>query len=197
MRHRVALKKLNADTQHRLAMRRNLARSLFMHGRVVTTTTKAKAFRPFVERLVTRARRAHGLKDTDRAAYIHALRILRRDVPDRDALKLLVENIAPLCAGRQGGYTRILRDAKNQLGDNAPRAIWEFVDRPKVEAPPEGEAADSKAADSEDSKGKKAPTKSAKGGQKAAKAASGEKKAAKATSSSGKKAAKPSKDDAE
>jgi large subunit ribosomal protein L17 len=178
MRHRVALKKLNADTQHRLAMRRNLARSLFLHGRVVTTTTKAKAFRPFVERLVTRARRAHGLKDTDRAAYIHALRILRRDVPDRDALKLLVENIAPLCAGRQGGYTRILRDAKNQLGDNAPRAIWEFVDRPKVEAAPEGDAATG------DAKGKKPAAK----GDAAPK---GKKPAA------AKKAAKPSKDDAE
>jgi large subunit ribosomal protein L17 len=177
MRHRVALKKLNADTQHRLAMRRNLARSLFLHGRVITTTTKAKAFRPFVERLVTRARRAHGLKDTDRAAYIHALRILRRDVPDRAALKLLVENIAPLCASRQGGYTRILRDAKNQLGDNAPRAIWEFVDRPKVEAAPEGEAA------TEGTKGKKPAAKGA--------------AAAKGRKPASEKAAKPSKDDAE
>lgn len=142
MRHRVALKKLNADTQHRVAMRRNLARSLFLHGRVVTTTTKAKAFKPFVERLVTRARKAYGLKDTDRPAYVHALRVLRRDVPDRVALKVLVEKIAPLCAQRPGGYTRILRHAKNQLGDNAPRAIWEFVDRPKAEAAPaEGEQA--------------------------------------------------------
>ena len=94
---------------------------------------KAKATRPFVEKLVTRARKANALKDTNRAAYIHQLRILRRDIPDRQILKLLVESIAPLCKDRQGGYTRILRDAKNQLGDNAPRAIWEFVDRPAQE----------------------------------------------------------------
>ena len=134
MRHRVALKKLNADSQHRLAMRRNLSSSLILHGRVITTTTKAKAFRPFLERIVTRARHAWKIKDTDRPAYIHALRVLRRDIQDRQILKILVEKVAPLCATRQGGYTRILRDAKNQLGDNAPRAIWEFVDRPKPEA---------------------------------------------------------------
>lgn len=146
MRHRVALKKLNADTQHRVAMRRNLARSLILHGRVVTTTAKAKAFRPFVERLVTRARKAYAIKDSNRPGYVHSLRILLRDIPDRQALKILLEKIAPLCADRQGGYTRILRDAKNQLGDNAPRAIWEFVDRPKAEATEPVDAAASKGA---------------------------------------------------
>jgi large subunit ribosomal protein L17 len=154
MRHRVALKKLNADTQHRVAMRRNLARSLILHGRVVTTTAKAKAFRPFVERIVTRARRAWSIKDSDRPAYIHALRILRRDIHERDVLKILVEKIAPLCATRQGGYTRILRDAKNQLGDNAPRAIWEFVDRP---APAADDATAEGAAAGEAPKGRGAP----------------------------------------
>ncbi len=147
MRHRIALKKLNADTQHRVAMRRNLARSLILHGRVITTTAKAKAFRPFVERLVTRARHAWTVKDSDRPGYVHALRMLRRDIPDREALKILVQKIAPLCLDRQGGYTRILRDAKNQLGDNAPRAIWEFVDRPKVEAAEGGEGEAAKAGD--------------------------------------------------
>jgi len=143
MRHRCALKKLNADTQHRVAMRRNLARSLIMYGRVITTSAKAKAFRPFVERLVTRARHAWNVKDSDRPGYVHALRVLRRDIPDREVLKILVQKIAPLCLNRQGGYTRILRDAKNQLGDNAPRAIWEFVDRPKVD--PEVDVAESRA----------------------------------------------------
>jgi len=132
MRHLKAGRKLTADTQHRLAMRRNLARGLFLNGRITTTMAKAKATRPFVEKLVTRAKRAHALKDSeDRGAYVHQLRLLLRDIPDRKVLKLLVENIAPLCADRPGGYTRIMRDAKNQLGDNAPRAIWEFVDRPE------------------------------------------------------------------
>jgi large subunit ribosomal protein L17 len=153
MRHRVALKKLNADSQHRVAMRRNLSSSLILHGRVVTTTATAKAFRPFLEKIVTRARRAWSIKDSDRPAYIHALRVLRRDIQDRQILKILVEKVAPLCATRQGGYTRILRDAKNQLGDNAPRAIWEFVDRP---APAAAEGEDAEA-------GAKAPAKGEKG----------------------------------
>jgi len=136
MRHLRSGRKLTADTQHRLAMRRNLARAIFLNGRITTTMAKAKATRPFVEKLVTRARKANVLKDTNREAYIHQLRILRRDIPDRQILKLLVERIAPLCKDRQGGYTRILRDARNQLGDNAPRAIWEFVDRPAEEPEP-------------------------------------------------------------
>jgi large subunit ribosomal protein L17 len=149
MRHLKAGRKLSIDTQHRTALRRNLARSLFQKGRVTTTLAKAKATRPFVEKLVTRARRAAALKDSDRPAYIHQLRVLRRDVPDRKVLTLLVDKIAPLCQDRPGGYTRIMRMAKNQLGDNAPRAIWEFVDRPGEEG--EGAEAGSAAA----KKGKK------------------------------------------
>lgn len=132
MRHLRAGKKLTADTQHRLAMRRNLTRAILLNGRITTTMAKAKATRPFTEKLVTRARKALDLKDTNRAAYVHQLRLLRRDIPDRAVLKLLVEQIAPLCKNRPGGYTRIMRDSKNQLGDNAPRAIWEFVDRPEA-----------------------------------------------------------------
>ncbi len=143
MRHLCAGRKLTADTQHRLAMRRNLARALFLNGRITTGLAKAKATRPFVEKLVTRARKALDLKDTKREAYIHQLRVLRRDIPDRQILKLLVENIAPLCKDRPGGYTRIMREARNQLGDNAPRAIWEFVDRPDQE--PDAKAEDKKA----------------------------------------------------
>ncbi len=132
MRHLRAGKKLTADTQHRLAMRRNLTRAILLNGRITTTVAKAKATRPFTEKLVTRACKALDLKDTNRAAYVHQLRLLRRDIPDRAVLKLLVEQIAPLCKNRPGGYTRIMRDSKNQLGDNAPRAIWEFVDRPEA-----------------------------------------------------------------
>ena len=138
MRHLRAGKKLTADTQHRLAMRRNLTRALLLNGRITTTMAKAKATRPFTEKLVTRARKALDLKDTNRAAYVHQLRLLRRDIPDRAVLKLLVEQIAPMCKDRPGGYTRIMRDSKNQLGDNAPRAIWEFVDRPDTPADDEG-----------------------------------------------------------
>ena len=142
MRHKVAGKKLTADTQHRLAMRRNLARALLLNGRIVTTVAKAKATRPFVEKIVTRAKKAHALKsEGKRADYIHQLRLLRRDIPDRQILSFLVDMIAPLFADRPGGYTRILRLSKNQLGDNAPRAVWEFVARPKA---PESEEEEGK-----------------------------------------------------
>jgi len=129
MRHRVAGRKLTRDTQHRLALRRNLVRALLINGRITTTMAKAKATRPYVEKLVTRAKRAALLKDTDRAAYVHQVRLLARDVPDRKLLALLVDVVGPMCQDRPGGYTRILREAKNSLGDNAPRAIFEFVDK--------------------------------------------------------------------
>jgi len=139
MRHRVAGKKLTRDTQHRAAMRRNLARALFLNGRIITTMAKAKSTRRYIDKLVTRAKRAVLLKDSDRPAYVHQLRVLRRELPEREILSLLVDNIAPLCMDRPGGYTRIIRDAKNNLGDNSPRVIWEFVDRPVEEdEPPKG-----------------------------------------------------------
>lgn len=145
MKHRVAGRKLTADTQHRIAMRRNLARALFTNGRIVTTQAKAKAVRRFVDRLITRAKRAHSLKDTDRSAFVHQVRLLARDIPDRKILDLLINQIAPMCADRPGGYTRIIRDAKNRLGDNGPRVIWEFVDRPEsVEDEEDGKKAKKK-----------------------------------------------------
>src|SRR5438552_5313444 len=136
MRHRVAGKVLNADTQHRLAMRRNLARSLFLHGRVVTTPAKAKASRPFVEKLITRARKAIAARDAgETATWLHHVRLAARDVPDKAVLRRLLAEVAPR-ANRPGGYTRILHDSRRQVGDGAPRAIFELVDRP----PPEGAA---------------------------------------------------------
>ena len=136
MRHLCAGKSLNADTQHRLAMRRNLSRSLFLHGRVVTTPAKAKACRRFTEKLITRARRALTLKAAgDKHGWVHQVRVLARDIQDRDVLRKLLAEVAPR-ANRPGGYTRIMRDWKNQIGDNAPRAIFELVDRPVEEAAP-------------------------------------------------------------
>jgi large subunit ribosomal protein L17 len=139
MKHRVAGKKLTRDTQHRLALRRNLIRALLINGRITTTMAKAKSTRPFVDKLVTRAKRAALLKQDParRADYVHQVRLLARDVPDRKLLALLVDVVGPLCQDRAGGFTRIMRLAKNSLGDNAPRVIWEFVDKAPVEEEPE------------------------------------------------------------
>jgi large subunit ribosomal protein L17 len=103
MRHLRSGRKLTADTQHRLAMRRNLARAIFINGRITTTMAKAKATRPFVEKLVTRARKANVLKETNREAYIHQLRVLRRDVPQPHLRKNLIGNInTPIFGGHVG-----------------------------------------------------------------------------------------------
>ncbi|MCC7140106.1 MAG: 50S ribosomal protein L17 [Planctomycetes bacterium] len=167
MRHLAAGRYLNADTQHRLAMRRNLARSLFLHDRIVTTPAKAKASRRFVERLITRARKALAAKDAkDNGAWLHHVRLIARDVPDKVALRRLLAEVAPR-ANRPGGYTRLMRHARNQVGDNAPRAILELVDRPVAPPPTEGEG---------DAKGGKAGkpakgAKAAKGGKSKAAAA--------------------------
>jgi len=143
MNHRRAGKKLTRDTQHRLALRRNLVRALLINGRITTTMAKAKSTRRFVDKLVTRAKRAALLKqDPDRRAdYVHQVRVLARDVQDRKLLALLVDVVGPMCQDRPGGYTRIIRAAKNSLGDNAPRVIWEFVDKAPVEEEEELEAA--------------------------------------------------------
>jgi large subunit ribosomal protein L17 len=179
MRHRNAGRKLSVDTQHRIALRRNLARALFLKGRITTTPAKAKFVRPYVEKLVTRARRAGTLRDGNRAGFIHQVRLLQREVPDREVLKLLVEKIGPLFKDRPGGYVRIVHESRRQVGSAAPLAILEFVDRP---APAEGAAPEGEA---EAGKGKKG--KAAKADKKADK--KGEKKAEKAEKKGGKKAA--------
>src|SRR5262245_55381810 len=163
MRHRVHGRQLNADTQHRLALRRNLARSLFLHGRIVTTTAKAKAVRPFAEKLITRAKKTVAARDAgEKAKYLHLVRLLTRDVRDREVLHKLLAEIAPR-AQRADGYTRIVRDWKNQVGDNAPRSIFELVDK----APEEVEPTEGAAEAAEPEKGASKPAKPVK---KAAKA---------------------------
>jgi large subunit ribosomal protein L17 len=110
-----------------------MLRALLINGRVITTQAKAKALRPYVEKMVTRAKKAAVLKASgskaDQQAFVHQVRLLAREVPDRKLLSFLVDTVGTMCKDRPGGYTRILRDAKNRLGDNAPRVIFEFVDR--------------------------------------------------------------------
>ena len=125
MRHRVANRKLGRVSEHRIALLRNLATALIRHERINTTVAKAKSLRPFVERLITIAKRglAEGA-DTSRA--LHARRLVARDVADRTVLSKLFSSIAPRFAERPGGYTRLLRDGRRQ-GDDAPLAQVELV----------------------------------------------------------------------
>ncbi|WP_297454973.1 50S ribosomal protein L17 [Persephonella sp.] len=124
MRHRVKTKSFHRKKEHREALMVNLATALIEHGRIETTLPKAKALRPFVEKLVTLAK-----KET-----VHARRLLNSRLRNntRAATKLFKE-IAPLFKERNGGYTRIYKLDKRRRGDDAEMAIIEFVEYPGKE----------------------------------------------------------------
>lgn len=98
-------------------MLRNMATSLFLHGRVRTTVAKAKELRPYVEPLITKAKRGD----------LHARRLVARRIHDPEALGKLFSDIAPRMAERPGGYTRVLQ-LGHRAGDGADIAIIELVD---------------------------------------------------------------------
>jgi large subunit ribosomal protein L17 len=127
MRHRKAGRKLGRNPAHRLALLRNLANALFTHERIVTTVSKAKALRPFAERLITLAKRG----------TLHARRLviarlgkkpLATDKPKyRSVVEKLFKEIGPRYKDRPGGYTRILKLSQFRVNDGAPLAIIELV----------------------------------------------------------------------
>jgi large subunit ribosomal protein L17 len=129
-------------------MRRNLVASLFQHGSVVTTLAKAKSFRPFAEKLITLARHGNESKaqgtPAGNAAHLHAVRRAAQLMPFRPAVRTLFGKVAPAAAARAGGYTRIIRLGTARIGDRAPLAMLQLVDRPPAagEAPPEEAAAE-------------------------------------------------------
>lgn len=128
MRHRVAGYKLGRTASHRVALRRNLATSLIEHERIVTTVHKAKAIKPYVEKLVTLAKESS----------VHRRRLAFARLRDGGAVEKLFDVIGPRFKERPGGYCRILKLAKPRLGDNGQRAILEFVERTPA---PENESA--------------------------------------------------------
>ena len=122
MRHNVAHRKLGRVTEHRIALLRNQAIALLRHERIETTVPKAKELRPFVEKLVTLAKRGD----------LHARRQAISQVRDLDQVGKLFATLGPRYAERQGGYIRVLK-AGYRHGDNAPMAVIEFVDRDPAE----------------------------------------------------------------
>lgn len=118
MRHRKKGRQLSRTASHREALLRNLATSLFRHGRISTTTAKAKELRPYAERLITLAKRGD----------LHARRLAARKIADREVLGTLFDSIGPRFAERPGGYTRVLKLGHRQ-GDGAEMALIELVDR--------------------------------------------------------------------
>jgi large subunit ribosomal protein L17 len=125
MRHRVAHRKLGRVTEHRIAMLRNQAERLIQFEHIETTVPKAKELRPFVERIITIAKRGLAKGDGNGGA-LHARRLVLRDIQNRDVVSKLFETIAPRFETRPGGYTRILRLGYRR-GDSAEVAQIELV----------------------------------------------------------------------
>ena len=118
MRHRVAGRKLQRTTSHRNAMFRNMAAALIKHEQITTTTAKAKELRPYVEKLVTLAKKG-GLSNR---------RLAHARLMDDTQLVKLFDVIAARYADRNGGYTRVIK-AGIRASDASPMAVIEFVDR--------------------------------------------------------------------
>jgi large subunit ribosomal protein L17 len=118
MRHGFKGRQLNRTSEHRNAMFANMSASLIKHEQIVTTLPKAKDLRPIVEKLVTLAKNGS----------LHARRQAIGQVRDQDQVKKLFDVLAARYKDRKGGYLRIMK-AGFRYGDNAPRAVIEFVDR--------------------------------------------------------------------
>lgn len=123
MRHRRDHRKLSRTASHRRAMLRNQVTSLFEHERIETTVAKAKESRRLAERLITYAKRN----------TLHSRRLVAQYVRGTDVVKKVFDDIAPLYATREGGYTRLLR-TRRRLGDGGDLAILELVKTPEQKA---------------------------------------------------------------
>ena len=157
MRHRIAGRRLGRDSEHRLAMRRNMTASLFEHETISTTIQKAKEIKPFAEKLITLARKG------TLAARRRAISILgnRNIVVDENGkpvkkgtvISKLFSEIAPRYLDRPGGYTRIVRLSMNRLGDNGQLVLLQLVGN--EEAPKKQTKASSKKSSAKKAKTKK------------------------------------------
>ncbi len=108
--------RLGGSSSHQAAILANLATSLFEHGRIKTTDAKARALRPYAEKLITHAKKG----------ALHNRREVMKKIRDKDVVHTLFAEIAPHFADREGGYTRIIK-VENRKGDNAPMAVIELV----------------------------------------------------------------------
>jgi large subunit ribosomal protein L17 len=124
MRHRKHHSSLGVTREHREAMLSHLAAALITHGRIQTTLVKARALRPLVEKVITKAKRA-GAADKPRA--LHLRRLALRDVRDEDAVTLLFNEKYKDFQNRSGGYTRIYKLGPQRISDAAELALIEFV----------------------------------------------------------------------
>jgi len=125
MRHNKHHASLGVTREHRRAMLSNLAASLIEHGRIQTTLTKAKALRPFIEKIITKAKQAAA--KTERKDAIHLRRLALADIRDENAVTKLFNELHKEFANRNGGYTRIYKLGAQRQSDAAELALIEFV----------------------------------------------------------------------
>ncbi len=121
--------RLGGSSSHQKAILANLATSLFEHGRIKTTEPKARALRPYAEKLITHAKKG----------ALHNRREVMKKIRDKDVVHALFAEIAPFFADRNGGYTRIIK-VEPRKGDNAPMAVIELVREKTVTAEATGVA---------------------------------------------------------
>ena len=141
MRHRVAHRKLGRVTEHRIAMLRNQATALLRHEHLETTVPRAKELRPFVERIITVAKRGLAAGEAN-GRLLNARRLVMHDLQDRDVVTKLFDTLAPRFADRPGGYTRLLRVGFRK-GDSAEVAQVELIGSeydPKAKTEGDGKA---------------------------------------------------------
>lgn len=135
MRHLKAGRKLNRNASHRLALKRNLAMALFRHERIITTEAKAKELRPFVEKLITLAKKGtlHARRQAiawlgpTRNAEVKPVEKEDEEGDDRTIIQKLFNEIGPRFRNRPGGYTRVIKRHERRLGDAGKTAFIELL----------------------------------------------------------------------
>ena len=147
MRHKVAGRQLSRDTEHRKALRRNMAQSLFEHGKVRTTLPKALEVQPFAEKLITLARKGTLHARRQVISYLNDRRltdeeqefILNEKDNEQTVVQKLFDEIAPRFGDRQGGYTRIIKLPEFRIGDGGDLVLLQLLGD-ESEAGPSGSA---------------------------------------------------------
>lgn len=132
MRHLKSGRKLKRTASHRRALLCNMATSLLQHKRLKTTEAKAKELRPFVERLITKAKNAYLAEQNNQlpngqTVDVHSRRVVGRYIRDKAVLQELFDTIAPVVESRPGGYARVVKTGV-RFGDGARTAMIELVD---------------------------------------------------------------------
>jgi len=127
MEHRKKGRKLKRTASHKKALLSNLAISLIKHKRIKTTVAKAKELRTYIEPYITKAKNSLKFKASEAEKGLHLRRVVASIIKDKEAIKILFDEISKKVEKRNGGYTRILKTGF-RYGDGASEAIIEFVD---------------------------------------------------------------------